>query len=90
MSKAKEKENKTDWEAVKWTELGCTKDSRCVLLSVLSVCCVVVYILYMCRPWTKKLSSWNVNGIRAWIKVSQNQVSSTCTCIDLSAKTGQT
>ena len=22
------------------------------------------------RPWTKKFSSWNVNGLRAWIKVS--------------------
>ena len=21
------------------------------------------------RPWTKKISTWNVNGIRAWLKV---------------------
>jgi len=39
----------SDWESIKWDELGQTKDGR---------------------PWTKKFSSWNVNGLRAWIKVS--------------------
>ncbi|XP_064404460.1 recombination repair protein 1-like [Halichondria panicea] len=41
------KENKTNWDGIKWNELGQTKDWRL---------------------WTNKFSSWNVNGIRAWIK----------------------
>ena len=28
-----------------------------------------VMIDYNNRKWTKKFSSWNVNGIRAWLKV---------------------
>ena len=31
------------------------------------------------RPWTVKISSWNINGLKAWLQV-RNNTAACCTC----------
>ena len=47
-----------------------------LILVVIVVILVILYFpfIVVCRPWDKKFSTWNVNGVRAWLKVR-------CTCV---------
>ena len=78
----------TDWASVKWGELGATKDGRFVLprgapVNLLyPLNCMRTTTSNPYRDWNLKLCTWNVNGIRAWLKVGINCCCGMCWVVD--------